>query len=152
MCGSLWEEKISIVSWGDCGIVRHVNGMHEPRDGEKMHQQESLYIGSITELEDLIFKFEIKNNSKGGITYHFSTGQRFDYELINNKGEVFHTHSSTAIFMQATGVEEVASGESLIYEFDLSPLKLQAGTYKIKAWPTTAEGKTNITEKDIKIK
>lgn len=144
-----------VVSWMALSILSLmvlagcVSG-NEPRENEP-EKAEEIIKSSITEHENFLFRYNIENRGTENHTYDFTSGQRFDYEIVNAKGEVIHLFSSAAMFMQALGTETIPAGQSLVYDLDLSTLELEAGQYTINAWLTPTSGESNKVTFNFKI-
>lgn len=85
----------------------------------------------------LYFQFHLKNQTDQAKTYHFNTGQRFDYVIKNEQGEKVKRFSEGMMFTQALGEETLQQGETKTYKAkvdDLGP-----GEYTIEFWITDKE-------------
>jgi ABC-type molybdate transport system substrate-binding protein len=97
-------------------------------------------VPSITEKSPLLFEYKVKNQTESDVTLEFTSSQRFDFSVENDKGEEIYLFSSVASFLQAMGEETVKPGEELVYEISLLDLGLEKGEYVLNAWMTPKEG------------
>lgn len=96
--------------------------------------------GTIEQLDKDLFRYTVNNPTDETIYYDFSSGQRFDFTLSNDKGEELHRDSSVNMYMQALGEETLQPDGKLEYEFVIPELELEAGVYELKAWLTPTDG------------
>jgi len=85
------------------------------------------------------FTFSVKNQTERVITLNFTSGERYDYILKNEAGEVIDRLSMKAQYIQALGTEELKQGESLEYKETLPAL--EKGKYTIEFMITDTEFK-----------
>ena len=80
--------------------------------------------------EPIALQLEITNRTGELATFEFSNGQRFDFVIQDEAGASVWRWSADKAFIQVLGEEQLAPGESLIYEerFEGS---LQVGTYTV---------------------
>lgn len=75
---------------------------------------------------------EIVNPTDQEIAFEFATGQRYDFSIENEAGEIVWRWSDGLVFMQMLGQEKLGPGKKLVYsetvELDLAP-----GSYSITA-------------------
>ncbi|AQQ51829.1 BsuPI-related putative proteinase inhibitor [Planococcus lenghuensis] len=94
----------------------------------------------IEPVDDDTYRYILKNQKEEAVTFNFTSGQRFDFALLNKAGEQLYLLSSVSTYIQALSEETIAPGEELSYEFDLPQLDLEPDTYTIKAWLTPEDG------------
>lgn len=116
-------------------------GNGEEDGGESSGNQATGEMKSMIEqLDDDTYRYTVANKTEEAITFHFTSGQRFDFSLTDDAGEQVFLFSSVSSFIQAMGEETVEPGEELKYELDIPQLDLEAGSYKLEAWLTPEEG------------
>lgn len=93
----------------------------------------------LTNLANNKFEYKIQNHKTENETLTFNTGQRFDFCVINEKGEIVYSYSKNMMFTQAIGEEVLKPGDVLKYQFDLSKANLKSGKYTLNVWMVTAE-------------
>ncbi|MDY0395511.1 BsuPI-related putative proteinase inhibitor [Virgibacillus halophilus] len=80
------------------------------------------------------FVFHLKNESGKEKTFHFNTGQRFDFIIKDSQGKKIKQYSKGRIFTQALGEEKVKKGEELTYKAKIADLP--KGKYTVTFWLT----------------
>ncbi|WP_134702949.1 BsuPI-related putative proteinase inhibitor [Ammoniphilus sp. YIM 78166] len=83
------------------------------------------------------FKFVVKNQTEQEITLTFASGQRFDYNIRNAKGDVVKIYAADKLFIQALGEETLKQGEEWILT-DKTEV-LPKGEYTLEFWITSNE-------------
>ncbi len=82
--------------------------------------------------DSIPLRLEIVNPTDQEMAFEFATGQRYDFSIENEAGEIVWHWSDGLVFMQMLGQEKLGSGEKLVYsetvDFDLAP-----GSYTITA-------------------
>lgn len=94
----------------------------------------------IEQVDDDTYRYTLVNQKEEAVTFNFTSGQRFDFALLNETGEQLYLLSSVTTYIQALGEETIEPGEKLSYEFDVPALDLEPGTYTIRAWLTPEDG------------
>jgi hypothetical protein len=84
----------------------------------------------------LAARMTLRNSGTDGVTLHFTSGQSFDLQLLNDKGESVYTWSSDKSFVTVVRDEVLAPGE-LTYGATVSLDGLPAGHYAMRAYLTT---------------
>ncbi len=97
-------------------------------------------VTSTLEKTDAGYNYTMKNGTDEALTFNFTSSQRFDFALFNADGEQVFSLASVSSFAQALGEETVEAGEELSYDFEVPPLDLAPGTYKMEAWLTPEQG------------
>lgn len=97
-------------------------------------------VTSTLEKADAGYRYTMKNGTDEALTFNFTSSQRFDFALFNADGEQVFSLASVSSFAQVLGEETVDAGKELSYDFDVPPLDLAPGTYKIEAWLTPEQG------------
>ncbi|HEU5140069.1 MAG TPA: BsuPI-related putative proteinase inhibitor [Bacillales bacterium] len=87
--------------------------------------------------DTLLFTFHLKNQTESVETYHFSTGQRFDFIIKNNQDEKVTQYSEGRMFTQALGTEKMKQAEELTYKTKVTGLA--EGEYTVTFWLTAKE-------------
>lgn len=95
---------------------------------------------TLEQLDKDLFQYTVNNPTDDTIYYEFSSGQRFDFTLSNDKGEELHRDSSVNMYTQALGEDTLQPDGKLEYEFVIPELELEAGVYELKAWLTPTDG------------
>ncbi|MBM7573418.1 BsuPI-related putative proteinase inhibitor [Aquibacillus albus] len=120
-----------------CGVGNVDASKNNNQNDEKVGEM----VPSLEETSPLIFSYTITNQSKNEVTLEFSSSQRFDYAVYNDKGEQIYLFSSLASFLQVVGEEKVKPGEKLEYTIDINEIGLSPGNYTLSAWMTPKTGK-----------
>ncbi|MCK8826115.1 BsuPI-related putative proteinase inhibitor [Fuchsiella alkaliacetigena] len=89
--------------------------------------------------EEIEVGLKLKNLSKQEIELHFSTGQKYDFILKNEKGEVVASWSTGQSFTQALETLDLAGEESISYTETMNIKDLEAGTYYLQGVITTRQ-------------
>lgn len=80
----------------------------------------------------------ITNDTEEDVTLEFTSGQLFEYQLLDSKGEIQFTYSMNKMFTQALSKHVVKVGESwelpLDIQTELSAMQVPAGTYQLDVW------------------
>jgi hypothetical protein len=97
-------------------------------------------VPSLAEKNPLLFEYKVKNQTESDVTLEFTSSQRFDFSVENDKGEEIYLFSSLASFLQAMGEETVKPGEELVYEISLQDIGLEKGEYTLNTWMTPKDG------------
>lgn len=83
------------------------------------------------------FTFHLKNQTEHMKTYHFNTGQRFDFVIKDDQGKVVKRFSEGKMFTQVLGEETLKQGDTLTYQAKVSGLR--EGKYTVRFWLTAKE-------------
>ena len=90
------------------------------------------------------FQYVVENKSDRSIHLTFNSGQKFDYILRNEAGEILKRGSEGKFFTQAIIEQDLEAGGQLTYDIvlkDLSP-----GNYSLEAWLTAGSEETDYKE------
>lgn len=94
----------------------------------------------LEQMDSNLYRYSVNNHTDKPMTFNFTSGQRFDYTISNEKSAELYRDSSVSMYTQALAEERLEPGGTLEYEFEVPPLELEAGVYTIKAWLTPEEG------------
>lgn len=94
----------------------------------------------LEQVNDRSYRYTLYNGTDQPVTYEFSSGQRYDFVLIDSEGNTAFRFAAVSSFVQAIGEETIAGGEELSYDLEVPPLDLEAGEYTMKAWLTPVSG------------
>ncbi|WP_123039388.1 BsuPI-related putative proteinase inhibitor [Cohnella candidum] len=97
---------------------------------------------SLTATSDGKYTYSVKNQTERALKFEFTSSQRYDFAIKNDKGETVYLYSSLATFAQVLGEENLKQGESLSYDINVGELGLEKGTYILEAWLTPKDGTT----------
>ncbi|MFZ3577196.1 BsuPI-related putative proteinase inhibitor [Virgibacillus sp. DJP39] len=122
-----------IVLLSGCGSSDQTNSQ---QGSDKEESVTGEVVPSLIDLGNGMFEYRVKNQTGKVVEFEFTSGQRYDYALINKDGEQVFLYSSVASFIQALGEEKLKPGEELVYEIDLSKVNVKSGTYILEAWLT----------------
>jgi hypothetical protein len=89
------------------------------------------------------FTFHLKNQTEHVKTYHFNTGQRFDFVIKDEQGKVVKRFSEGKMFTQVLGEETLKQGDTLTYQAKVSGLR--QGKYTVRFWLTAKEEQPEAT-------
>ena len=85
-------------------------------------------------------RLALRNHRLDPFTLEFSTSQRFDFEIRNERGAVVYRWSDGRAFLMVLGTEEIAHGEKhytvSVPLADTSGAPLPPGKYTARAWLT----------------
>ena len=95
---------------------------------------------SIEKVDDVTYRYTLVNQTEQPHTFEFTSSQRYDFSLVNEKGEQVFLFSSVSTYLQVMGEESVDQGDKLSYEFAIPSLDLEPGTYQVTAWLTPQQG------------
>lgn len=90
------------------------------------------------------FEYIVENKSEHSVHLTFNSGQKFDYILRNEAGEILKRGSDGKFFTQAIIEQDLEAGGQLTYDIvlkDLSP-----GNYTLEAWLTAGSEETDYKE------
>ncbi|MFC4354719.1 BsuPI-related putative proteinase inhibitor [Chryseomicrobium palamuruense] len=80
----------------------------------------------------------ITNDTNEDVTLTFTSGQLFEYQLIDDTKEPLFTYSMNKMFTQALTEQVVAAGKTWELPLDitteLSTMQVPAGTYQLDVW------------------
>ncbi|MCA1061521.1 hypothetical protein LCL96_21675 [Rossellomorea aquimaris] len=109
--------------------------------GEDMTVQKGIVAGamepSLTKqdaADQNVYVYSVKNQTEQEKTFEFSSGQKIDYELRNEKGEVVYKDSKNKMYTQALQEITVKQGEAFTQKIVLP--KLESGSYTLTVWMT----------------
>ncbi len=69
--------------------------------------------------DKLLMTLTIRNNLDQPVTIHYTSGQQFDFKLIDVNGESLYTWSADKLFMQALSDEVIAPGEQRTFSAEV---------------------------------
>jgi len=78
--------------------------------------------------DDLVMKLEIVNNTGKKVTINHSSGQKFDFKLLDADRNILYTWSADKVFIMALTSTEIEPGESAVFTDTID-----FGAYKDKA-------------------
>ncbi|HEX7064019.1 MAG TPA: BsuPI-related putative proteinase inhibitor [Bacillales bacterium] len=93
--------------------------------------------------DTLLFTFHLKNQTENVQTFHFNTGQRFDFIIKNNQDEKVVQYSEGRMFTQAIGTEKLKQAEELTYKTKVTGLA--PGQYTVTFWLAAKEEQPKAT-------
>ena len=105
---------------------------------------------SLTQKENGEFVYTVKNQTEKEVTLEFTSSQRYDYAVKNDKGETLYLYSSAAAFLQVLGTETMVQGEELSYTFEIPPGGYEGEGSTIEVWLTPKGGKKAPVSIDMK--
>ncbi|MBB6454154.1 hypothetical protein HNQ94_002605 [Salirhabdus euzebyi] len=108
-------------------------------------------VPTLTEIDNMNYRYQIFNQTEKELTLEFTSGQRFDYAVDTKDGERVYLFSSLASFIQEVGEEKVKPGEKLSYEINLEEAGLEPGEYVLTVWMTPKDGEKYETSVDVTI-
>ncbi|ANU26168.1 BsuPI-related putative proteinase inhibitor [Planococcus versutus] len=94
---------------------------------------------AIEQVDDNTYRYTLVNQTEQPHTFEFTSSQRYDFSLANEKGEQVFLFSSVSTYLQVLGDISVDQGDKLTYDFAIPSLDLEPGTYKLTAWLTPKE-------------
>ena len=80
--------------------------------------------------EPVVIQLQVTNRTEEIVTFQFSDGQRYDFLIEDEAGEVIWRWSADKAFIQVLGEEVLGTRESLAYS-ESSDGELQPGNYTI---------------------
>ena len=90
------------------------------------------------------FEYTVENQTDKSIHLTFNSGQKFDYVLRNEAGEILKRGSEGKFFTQAIIEQDLEAGGRL--SFDIQLKDLAPGTYRLEAWLTAGSEETDYKE------
>jgi len=84
------------------------------------------------------FKFVVKNQTEQPVTLNFNNGQRFNYEIRNEDGNVVKRYDIDKLFIAALGKKVLVQGEEWVLKDQLHDLA-KGKTYTMDFWITSNE-------------
>ncbi|MBW3111282.1 MULTISPECIES: BsuPI-related putative proteinase inhibitor [Bacillaceae] len=125
--------------------------------GEDMTVQKGIVAGAmepsltVQDAEDQnVYVYAVKNQTEQEKTFVFSSGQKIDYELKNDKGEVVYKDSKNKMYTQAIQEITVKQGEEFSQKIVLP--ELESGTYTLTVWMTAKGDQDYKATADVEIK
>jgi hypothetical protein len=88
--------------------------------------------------------FVVKNSTDTSIPLQFNTTQHFDYVIEDSSGKKVKKYSEGLMFGQIVTRRELAKGEHLDYDTEITGLT--PGSYKLTIWLTDATNKPKISQ------
>lgn len=88
--------------------------------------------------QDGDYSLVITNGTEEDITLTFPSGQQFEYQLLDESGEVVNTYSMNKSFIQGLTEHSLAAGEEweipLHLKDELAAMNVPAGEYQLDVW------------------
>ena len=115
-----------------CGGVGGEQALQGPRPVSNTQEVVSLSTDKeIYATGDVIeLTLELENSSDQALVLNFSTGQRYDFAILQSPADTVWSWSEERMFMQMLGQETVGPNQVLVYHEQVSP-ELSAGTYTV---------------------
>jgi hypothetical protein len=85
---------------------------------------------------DMLVRLTLRNTHAQPVTLSFSSSQRYDMRVWNDKGQVVYTWSADKLFAQVLGSEVVGPGERT-FAFTANIPNLPVGRYVAESWLST---------------
>ena len=82
---------------------------------------------------NILVRLTLRNTHTQPIALTFTSGQRYDLRIWNDKGQVVYTWSADKLFPQVLSTETVGPGERT-FAFIANPPNLPVGRYVVEAW------------------
>ena len=129
------------------GLFAVLNSCQRPQGPKKAENQVGIVVGSLyltLETDKRVYRagepiellLKLNNRSTRDTTLQFSSGQRYDFQIVNESGETVWTWSADRSFIQALGSEQLAGDGALEYR-EQCAAQLQPGTYAVNGSITT---------------
>ncbi len=109
-------------------------------------QIEGQITSTLTDKGDGTYRYIVKNDTEEAVTFNFTSGQRYDFSLIDEQGNEAFRMSSVSMYTQALGEETVRQGEELHYDLQVPEANLETGTYTLEVWLTPTELENYVAE------
>lgn len=88
--------------------------------------------------QDGEYTLVITNGTDEDVTLSFTSGQLFEYQLLDDAGETVYTYSMNKMFTQALTEQTVAAGDTwelpLELSTELAAMSVPEGTYQLDVW------------------
>lgn len=93
------------------------------------------------EASDYQYIFQLKNNTEKDVTLTMNSAQFFDYQLIDENGDVLYKDSENKMYTQMLQESVLKPGETLEMDVNASEglASLANGTYTLEVWSTAEE-------------
>ena len=129
------------------GFFAVVTSCQRPQGPKKAENQVGIVVGSLyltlqTDKvtyragEPIALLLKLNNRSGRDTTLQFSSGQRYDFQIVNESGETAWTWSADRSFMQALSSETLAADGALEYREECAA-PLPPGRYAVSGSITT---------------
>lgn len=142
---------LSMILLGGCGTAQSSNGSQGNGGNGQNGGSGGIAAGNIQTWitvkqkgKDMYFTFHLKNQTKHVKTFHFMTGQRFDYIIKNEQGDKIKQYSHNQMFTQMVGQQKLKQAEELTYKDKVSGLS--PGKYTITFWLTAKSEQPKATK------
>lgn len=99
-------------------------------------------MATLSKTSDRVFQFTLKNQTEKPVTFTYSSGQRFDYDIKNSQGETVYQYGSEQVFIEAVSSETLKQAEERTYTIDTSRVDLPHDTYTLTVRSTDNAKKT----------
>jgi hypothetical protein len=87
----------------------------------------------------IVFRYTLKNETGKDKDFQFTSGQKFDYVIKDETGNVVYQYSQNHMFMQMLSSLKLKQGET--FKQDILVKDLESGTYELEIW-LTPKGET----------
>jgi hypothetical protein len=94
--------------------------------------------------------FRIVLRAKQDLVLHFSSGQRYDFEVLDAGGAKVWRWSDGHLFTQVLGEQSLRTGEELTYEESWRPTS--AGSYRVRGAITASDPQNLVIESSFEVK
>lgn len=152
-----------------CGTTGESDDSKTGNNNENKGIVAGAVVPSLTKLDtgDHQYVFQLKNDTEKDVTLTMNSAQFFDYQLIDENGDVLYKESENKMYTQMLQESVLKPGETLEMNVDASEglTSLANGTYTLEVWSTaeesenwkaseqiTWEGATATTLSDAKLK
>ncbi|WP_391559678.1 BsuPI-related putative proteinase inhibitor [Robertmurraya sp.] len=125
------------VDWDGKNRVINFQNDKQPPKGIVAGSLESTISHETNKDESVDFKFVVRNQTEHEITLTFNSGQRFDYVIVNSKGNVVKSYAADKLFIQELGEKVLKQGEEWVITDKAD--SLPKDEYTIEFWITSNE-------------
>lgn len=122
---------------------------------EKQTQQVEVIPSAVVTADSIEMKLVLKNLSKSKITIEFTSGQKFDFQLLDANRDVLYTWSADKMFIMDMSTTTIEAGKTLEFSDTLSGDSFKAIKDKVVYLKGYITGNANFINKDgyeIKLK
>ena len=129
------------------GILAALASCQRPQGPKKAENQVGIVVGSLyltLQTDKISYRagepikllLKLNNRSERDTTLQFSSGQRYDFQIVNESGETAWTWSADRSFTQALSSETLAADGALEYREEVAT-PLPPGRYAVSGSITT---------------
>jgi hypothetical protein len=141
---------ISLVVASSCAAPgESPNGSDELRREEPAFTL-SLLVSPNSPVAGSPINFRIVLRAKQDLVLHFSSGQRYDFEVLDASGAKVWRWSDRELFTQVLGEQSLRTGEELAYEESWRPTS--AGSYRVRGAITASDPQNLVIESSFEVK